>query len=379
LSIRHWLTIHLGISPARAKQLDVIARRAEEFPLLMAAFERGELSIDQVYEVAAKAPGWADRQVTDFALVATVSQLRRMIRDEHFEGDPDQPQPAPPKPAQSVSMGWDEHSRLRLSGSLDVEQGRVFEAAATEIRDALFHAGQTDVTWGDVLAEMARRTMLPVDEARRNRFLTHVHVHVDTGATQLTNGVTLPPALANYLLCDSVLRPVWERDNVPYGSGRSQRAVPERLRRIVEHRDQGCRVPGCGARHVEIHHILHWSHGGVTETWNLISLCPRHHKLHHLGQLQISGNADSPSGVTFADHTGRLLATHSQPKPPGDHRPPPPTAGYQHPSGERLQTKWVGLGWAHPNALVKRRQRLAAHHRTESASSRFVGPEVERS
>jgi hypothetical protein len=378
-SIRHWLTIHLGVSPGRAGQLDTIASRADEFPVLMAAFDRGELSIDQVYEVAARAPGWADQHVTEFALVATVAQLRRMIRDEHFDGDPDQPQPDPPQPAQSVSLSWDEHSRLRLSGSLDTEQGRVFEGAAHEIRDALFHTGHTDVTWADVLAEMARRSLSPVDEARRNRFLPQVHVHLDTGATQLTNGVPLPPALADYLLCDSVLRPVWERDCVAFGVGRRQRSVPEPMRRIVEHRDQGCRTPGCHARHVHIHHIIHWSRGGVTETWNIISVCPHHHKLHHLGLLHISGNADTPDGVTFTDHTGRPLATHPQPRPPGEQSPPPPAVPYRHPSGERLQTKWVGLGWAHPNALTKRRQRVATHHQQRTTGPADASTGVDRS
>jgi len=49
--------------------------------------------------------------------------------------------------------------------------------------------------------------------------------------------------------------------------------VSDRLRRIIERRDRGCRVPGCtNERFVEVHHIIHWLQGGVTDSWNLISL-----------------------------------------------------------------------------------------------------------
>ncbi len=361
LSITHWLTLRAGVAPGHANQIVTIARRVDELPVLMAAFERGELSLDQVYEVAAKAPAWADRQLTEFALVATVRQLRRMIRDENFDGDPDQPEPEAKSSHRAFSPGWDEHGRLQLSGSVDTEQGTVVDAALGEARDALFHAGHTDVTWADALAEIARRSLAGVACDRRERFRTNMHIHTDTGAAQLGNGVTVPPAIRDYLLCDGEIRPVWERDNIPFGVGRTQRTVPDRTRRIIEHRDQGCRVPGCGAQLVHIHHIVPWSEGGLTETCNLLSLCPRHHKLHHLGRLRISGNADLIDGVVFSDESDRRLEHHPRPRPPSA-PPPPPAEPYRHPSGERLQPKWTGLGWAHPNALRRRREQTIRHH-----------------
>src|SRR3954447_25809340 len=59
-SFHHWLAIHLGVAPGQAKKIATIAARVHEFPLSFAAFSRGELSLDQVYVVAAKAPAWAD-------------------------------------------------------------------------------------------------------------------------------------------------------------------------------------------------------------------------------------------------------------------------------------------------------------------------------
>ena len=82
----------------------------------------------------------------------------------------------------------------------------------------------------------------------------------------------LPDEVRDRLLCDTDAQPVWERDGIPFSVGRTQRIVPERTRRIIEHRDRGCRVPGCNNhRYVEVHHIVHWLEGGPTDTANLIT------------------------------------------------------------------------------------------------------------
>jgi len=47
------------------------------------------------------------------------------------------------------------------------------------------------------------------------------------------------------------------------------RTIPPALRRALQHRDRGCRFPGCGARIAEGHHIRHWAAGGPTTLSNL--------------------------------------------------------------------------------------------------------------
>jgi hypothetical protein len=120
---------------------------------------------------------------------------------------------------------------------------------------------------------------------------------------------------------------------------------------LIEHRDGGCRVPGCPAtRQLHIHHVVHWEDGGGTDTDNLIALCRRHHRIHHTGGLGIAGNADQPdgpdghTGIAFTDPDGRRLPPAGRPRPP-DKPPGPaaedlgiPTDPYQHPWGERLQS-----------------------------------------
>lgn len=346
-----WLTIQMGLSTPRAKQVVAVAERIAQYPTLRAAFAAGELAFDQVYVVATRAPAWADAKVTEFARYATVPQLRRVIRDEYFDDDPDEPEPEAKQSGDRCSFGWDDDGRFSLNARGEADGGAIVEDALNEARDALFHNGHEDVTWWDALVEVCRRSQSTASPERRERFKTYAHYDVDTGRAQLTNGVVLPAAVRDYLLCDGQIQPVWERDNIPFGVGRSQRIVPDRTRRIVEFRDQGCGVPGCTSQHVEIHHIIHWDKGGPTETWNLVSLCPRHHKLHHKGLLGISGNADVPGGVVYTDHDGRPLDQHGKPRVPTG-PPPEPEIGYRHPTGERLQRRWVH--WQHPANLDPR-------------------------
>jgi hypothetical protein len=63
--------------------------------------------------------------------------------------------------------------------------------------------------------------------------------------------------------------------------GRRTRTVPPALRRALEHRDRGCRFPGCGLRLCDGHHVRHWADGGETKLRNLVLLCRRHHRAVH--------------------------------------------------------------------------------------------------
>jgi hypothetical protein len=146
----------------------------------------------------------------------------------------------------------------------------------------------------------------------------------------------VPDWLVELLTCSGSITPILTDHGVPVSVGRAARTVPERTRRLVEHRDRGCRVPGCTrTRHVQVHHIVHAADGGGCDTHNLISLCGHHHRLHHQHRLGVTGDADQPYGVTFTDARGRPLPGAGTPRTPTG-PPPTPAHRYQHPLGERL-------------------------------------------
>lgn len=351
-SPKHFLAWQLGLSPERADVVVKVAERRSEFPVVMASFERGELSLEQVAEVV-KAPAWADGMLLDMASISTVTKLRRAVRSDMFDGEPD-PEPTPVR--DRVSFGVGRNGRWRLNAELGLDEGRRIEAALTERKDALF-ADDADVTWPEALVDCFDRSLGAVESAsRRDHYRTWVHLDVTSGSATTTDGWRIPMAIEQHLLCDGVVQPVWERDGVPFSVGRSQRVVPDRTRRIIERRDRGCRVPGCTAdRFVEIHHIIHWLDGGPTDTWNLLSLCPKHHKLHHHGVIGIEGNADEFDGVTFTEARGDPIAGSGRPKLPTVD-PPTPAKQYEPPLRGRFDWNWIGLGWVSPEMQQQRRR-----------------------
>lgn len=128
----------------------------------------------------------------------------------------------------------------------------------------------------------------------------------------------------------------------PISVGRSTRVIPPHTRRTVLDRDTTCRYPACNRKRLEIHHLAHWEHGGPTDTHNLAGFCGFHHHRKHDGAYDVTGNADQPNGLTFTRPDGSTIRPGLEPIMPVGPLPSPPTGHrYNHPTGERLQDKWV--------------------------------------
>lgn len=368
-SPEHWLTWQTGLSPSHASQVVDAAKRWDELPVTMAAFCAGELSLDQVGPIVARAPRWADTQVCELAKQCTVGQIRAAVGRYPFpedsgddgdgveaagsgevsDGDGDaHPDDAVPerRPGDTFwSFLGDVDGSWRAAGRFDADHGLVIDAALREVADALFRASGRVPSGGEVLAEMARRSLDSVtDSSRRDRY--RVHVTLDTSFELLDPlGHSLPAWLRDLITCDATMAVTWMRHGVPIAQGSTVDNIPAATRRFVLARDHGCRVPGCGSRvRLDLHHLIHRRDGGTNDTWNLIALCPHHHRMHHRGRLGITGNADDPDGLEFTDHRGRPIGVNQLIRPPTGPPPPPPTGRYQHPLGERLDTRWIDFG-----------------------------------
>lgn len=245
---------------------------------------------------------------------------------------------------------------------------------------AAFAAGE--LSWVDSLLEMARRALSqdgggkPAED--QHRVLWH-HSIDPTGRPVLRGhqGAQVPEWMRRFLLCDATVTPVAELAPRPAGDpagdgvdigclaelvggtpvsvGRAQRIAPDRLRRLVEHRDGACRVPGCDAKQwLPMHHIVWWENGGRTDSSNLVAICGAHHRMIHREELHVTGNADDPDGLTFTDNTGRTIRAAARTAPPTG---PPERAAQQlglqpgrwhHPLGERLRYDDVWFNGAPP-------------------------------
>ena len=322
----------MGSSSGNANTIATVARRLQEFPRCAQGMREGRLSLDQVGVIAARAGEGSDAHYAELARSATVNQLRTAVKLEP------RPEPDPrPEPHASITQTSDDEFtcwRIKLP-HLDAAK---FDAALASHRDALIaewkldrenRSGATDIAPpfpGTVEAFMRLVEAGWDAEAARRPHGHHttvvVHVDVEQRAAALHLGPLLSEAERQYLTCDATCEVWFERDGQVIGAGRATRQINRRLRRALEHRHPTCAVPGCGAtRGLHAHHIRHWEDGGPTELFNLVLVCPHHHRLHHRGVITITGPADD---LIVTDSSGQPLIARSLARPPN--RPPPTVA-----------------------------------------------------
>ncbi len=336
-SLRHWLTWQAGVAGRTADTLIRLAAARTTHPAVSARFTAGELTVEQA-AIAVTVPAHCDTTIADLAVRSTVAQLHIEARIARPA-----PQPASERSPESVSLHVDDDGRFRLRGDLDADHGRLVDAALHEARDRLFHAGQIDVTWVDALIDVINRSLDAAPPARRQRFRVNLFLDPATPiGARWADGTAVPDAITRHLTCDATLTPTFTAHGRPVDVGRSQRIVADRTRRLVHHRDRACRVPWCANTHgLEVHHVRHWRDGGRTDMANLITLCAACHRQHHHGTLGIHGDANHPDGLTFTDTHGHPIDPTTRPHQPTGPPPPPPPQPYRHPTGERLQTRWL--------------------------------------
>lgn len=106
--------------------------------------------------------------------------------------------------------------------------------------------------------------------------------------------------VARRLSCDGDLEVVLtDAKGRPQAIGVNSRTVPPKLSRLIRARDSRCVFPGCDQdRHIQVHHIVHFSKGGPTTEDNLAALCYFHHHLVHEGGWSMTGSASRGLSIT---------------------------------------------------------------------------------
>ena len=351
LPVRRWIAWRFGSSASKADKIATIAERRRELPALMGALADGAVSLDQAVVIARRVPASHEATATEKAKVMRPSQLRRWAgttppieTDETAEPTRRARHHFSVRPAADGQADGDWLVRGRLPG----EVGAGLDVAMRAQLDALWAAHQRGEAVGNDLSDAptaldALARLVEVAQAseaverphsQRTKVLLHVDVDAKVGRFHL--GPAVPASLRRYLSCDATFQTVFEKAGVALGIGTTSRTIPARTRMVIEQRDGGCRVSGCGRTHVQIHHVVHWEDGGPTETSNLIALCPHHHRMHHQGRLEITAtDADDPNGIHFS--VGGRELVQRPPPVTGDALPAPPDgAAYCRPEWGRI-------------------------------------------
>jgi hypothetical protein len=195
--------------------------------------------------------------------------------------------------------------RVHLRGDLDAVGGEYLHSALDALMNGDRPAGNTRChaeRQADALVALARRALdggtLPNVRGER----PHVRVTIDwmalcaeRGATGVSGGQLawagpITPETARRLACDAgVSRVLTGPNGLPLDAGREQRTASAAIRRSVEIRDGHCVFAGCDVlpEWCDVHHVIHWAHGGPTSCENGALLCERHHTSCHEGGFTI--------------------------------------------------------------------------------------------
>ncbi|OMQ16133.1 endonuclease [Modestobacter sp. VKM Ac-2676] len=310
-SMRSWLIGHARLSAGEADRIGRAGRVLAHFPVLAAGFAAGEVSAAQVNVVAEKVGAGevakAHEQGIDLgafdAAWATVAQesphasLVQAVQAFDAALDPDGPEPDPTEGRRLVIV---KHADGSISGHFDLDAagGEKVQAALESHLQADRPKGDLRTRpqqQGDALVQMADNQLAAGNLPMLRTVKPHVVLGIDlenlvddaTGprTAQLGFGAMISAARARWLACDaSISRIVMGPDGTPLDLGRDHRVVTPGLRRAVERRDKSCVFAGCGAPTwwCDVHHLIHWIHGGETSLSNSALLCERHHtKVHH--------------------------------------------------------------------------------------------------
>jgi hypothetical protein len=365
----HWLSWRTGIALGPSREKVRVAHALEHLPLLSRMMQSGELSYSKARALTRVATPENEEELIDFARVGTASHVEKLVRAwRRVDRLEEQWQERERHRTRSLTLWPDGDGMYELRGRLDPEVGALLMRAIEAATDSLYRRSgglkhpespedpelTAEQRRADAIGLLAERALQGgLEESgesgesigRADRFQVVLHVDAEAlaesaesaslaGGAMIEDGLRVPAGTSRRIACDA------SRVIMTHGSdgsvldvGRKTRTVPPAIRRALDHRDGGCRFPGCGLRFCDAHHIKHWADGGETRLDNLVLLCRRHHRAVH----------EEGFGVEVVGSGGRTNVRFNWP----DGRPfpdVPPAPNLSDDPGRALETENVRLG-----------------------------------
>jgi hypothetical protein len=284
------------------------------------------LSYSKIRDLTRVARPDTEAQLLALGRAGTAEHVRRLVRAwRRMDRKAEAREAAQQHASRSLQVYPDEDGTVRIRGRLAPEVGALLLKALAAAGETLYQRRREQMPEADpptleqqqadalaLLAETALHHQLdPGAPGERYQVVVHVDAAVladaeAPGQSVLEEGMRLPAGSAQRLACDAsrvVMRHDAEGRVVEVGA--RTRTIPPALRRALQHRDGGCRFPGCGVRVGQGHHIRHWAQGGPTTLANLALVCRRHHRAVHEGGFQVERAPDGE--LRFRRPDGRLL------------------------------------------------------------------------
>jgi hypothetical protein len=321
-----WLSTRYGMTRWRARREIACAYALEGLPRVAAALSSGALHLDKVLELTRFAAEESEEELVRWARRSSPAAIRR--RGDELERQLDDVKDAYEE--RYVRTWWRaDGSALHLEGLLPAAEGmkvkKALDRLARSLPDMPLREDGTrpdedtnmDQKRADAFGMMAAaRISRDQDPDRATVVMFAPWDALATGklGCELEDGPLIHPDTAKRLVCDSIVQPIAQGKDGDIGIGRRSQIAPRWLRRLMKKKFAGrCCFHGCDQRELLTpHHVRHWTpEEGVTDLFNLVPLCPRHHWLVHEGGWSVViGMNDEP---VFFRPSGRVF----EPGPPG--------------------------------------------------------------
>ena len=315
-----WLSWRVGLDLGAARERVRVARALGTLPLLAEALSRGELSYAKVRALTRVATPETEARLLGVGRAGTAAHVERIVRGwRRVDRRAEARESALRHAGRALHVYQDEDGMVVLRGRLEPEVGALVLQALAAGRETLYQRtrvsdgedGRGNVSeetptltqrQADALALLAETALHHALDPGAPGERYQVVVHVDApaladseqpGQSVLEDGARVSPETSRRLACDAS-RVVMRHDEAGrvIEIGARTRTIPPALRRALQHRDRGCRFPGCGVRVGQGHHLHHWAHGGPTTLSNLALLCRRHHRAVHEEGFQVARGPD---------------------------------------------------------------------------------------
>jgi hypothetical protein len=278
-----WLSWRVGLDPGAARERVRVARALGTLPRLAQALARGELSYAKVRALTRVATPETEERLLAVGRAGTAEHVERIVRGwRRVDRIAEARETAQRHRSRTLRVYQDEDGMVIIRGRLAPEVGAVLVQALAAARETLYQqARQTLASPGDVSAEtppieqqqadalaLVAETALhhgidPGAPAERYQVVVHVDAPAladpdQPGQSVLEDGTHVSAETSRRLACDAS-RVVMQhsRDGRVVEVAARTRTIPSALRRALQHRDRGCRFPGCGVRFGQGHHIRH--------------------------------------------------------------------------------------------------------------------------
>jgi 5-methylcytosine-specific restriction endonuclease McrA len=327
-SCAHWLSWRVGLELGAAREYVRVARALATLPLLAEALGRGELSYSKVRALTRVATPVTEARLLAVGRAGATCHVERIVRGWRRVDRLAEAREATRRHAsRALHIRQDEDGMVVIRGRLEPEIGALVMQALAAARETLYQKTRAAATdrasepptmaqqQADALALIAEAALHheldPGAPGERYQVVLHVDAPVlvdpdQPGQSVLEDGTHVSAETSQRLTCDTsrTLMRHNEAGRVVEVWART-RTIPPALRRALQHRDQGCRFPGCGVRIGQGHHLRHWARGGPTTLSNLALLCRRHHRAVHEEGYQVERRSDG--GLRFTRPDGQEL------------------------------------------------------------------------